>query len=93
MTAFGLIESIFSRPPWRGEPGNQRRITRDQLVYLRDLIDADPQAGAVKRGAPGSLVWTPAGSHKFVLSEDLAGDKHTLTRLSNITAGGTGMLF
>jgi hypothetical protein len=93
MVARDLIESIFSRPAWRGTPGNVRRITRDQLVYLRNLIEADPEAEAVKRGAPGSLVWMPSGRYKFVLTEDLIGDKHTLTKLSNIVASKTGMLF
>jgi hypothetical protein len=93
MTAFDLIDSIFSRPAWRGAPGNQRHVTRDQLVYLRNLIDADPEAAKVTRGAPGSLVWMPAGRHKYVLTEDLMGDKHMLTRLSNIEASGMGSLF
>ena len=43
MTAFDLIDSIFSRPAWRGTPGNVRHITREQLVYLRNLIDADTE--------------------------------------------------
>jgi len=93
MTPFDLIDSIFSRAPWRGMSGNQRHITRDQLVYLRDLIDADPEAAKVKRGAPGSLVWMPSGRHKYILTEDLIGEKHTLTRLSNIAASGMGSLF
>jgi hypothetical protein len=70
-----------------------RRITPDQLKYLRNLIGADPEGGAITRGAPGSLIWMPMGRHKYVITEDLAGKKHTLTRLSNITASETGMLF
>jgi hypothetical protein len=91
MTAFDLIDSIFSRP--QHGPGNARRITRDQLNYLRDLIGQDPESGKVRNGAPGSLVWTPSGRHKYVVTEDLAGAKHTLTKLSNIEASGMGNLF
>jgi hypothetical protein len=92
MIAFDLIESIFA---WsgRGAEGNVRRITREQLVYLRDLIDNDAQSAAVRRGANGSLVWMPRGRHKYVICEDPRGEKHTLTRLSSIEAAGTGSLF
>lgn len=92
MTAFDLIDSIFSRAQ-REAAGNVRRITRDQLKYLRDLIDADPEGGAVRNGAPGSLVWMPRGARKYVLTEDLNGNKHTLTRLSSIATSETGRLF
>jgi len=91
MTAFELIDSIF----WRaqpGTPGNLRRITREQLNYLRDLIDKAGPSEAIKRGAPGSLIWTPAGRHKYVVTEDLTGNRHTLTRLANV-ASESGTLF
>lgn len=91
MTAHGLIESIFSR--WQDGPGNVRRITRAQLDYLRGLIDADEEGGAVTRGSPGSLVWMPMGRWKYVLTEDLRGEKHTLVKLGNVVASGTGSLF
>jgi hypothetical protein len=93
MTASGLIESIFSRPPWRGQSNNLRHVTREQLIYLRNLIERDPERGAMREGSPGSLVWSPDGPHKFVLTEDLVGDKHTLTRLRNIASSETGSLF
>lgn len=92
MTAFDLIDSIFARVQG-GMPGNMRRITPAQLIYLRNLIDADPEGGAVTRGSPGSLVWMPAGRTKYVLTEDLRGNKHTLTKFANIVASDTGRLF
>ncbi len=92
MTACALIADIFSRVQ-PGVASNIRRITPRQLAYLRLLIDADPQAAAVTRGAPGSLVWTPAGHDKYILTEDLRGTKHTLTRLSNAAVEGNGSLF
>jgi len=93
MTAHDLIDSIFSRAAWGGVAPNVRRITPEQLCYLRDLIGADPEGGAAKPGAPGSLVWMPSGRHKYILTEDLHGTKHTLTRLSNICASESGRLF
>lgn len=93
MTAFDLIDSIFSRPQ-TGIAGNMRRVTPAQLKYLRDLIGADPEGGHVRNGGPGSLVWMPSGRHKYVLTEDpTGGDKHTLTRLSNLIGTESGRLF
>ena len=92
MTAFDLIDSIFSRHQ-DGVPGNMRRVSREQLNYLRDLIGADPEGAAVTKGTAGSVVWMPSGRNKYVLTEDLIGKKHTLTRLSNIVASETGRLF
>jgi hypothetical protein len=92
LTAFDLIDSIFSRAG-RGGDGNMRCITREQLVYLRDLIDKDAQRASVRRGANGSLVWMPGGRHKYVICEDQRGEKHTLTRLSSIEASGMSSLF
>ncbi|MGB7986544.1 MAG: hypothetical protein WCF54_15355, partial [Terracidiphilus sp.] len=57
------------------------------------LIDSDAEAAAVTRGAPGSLVWMPSGRYKYVLTEDLTGEKHTLSRLKSLTATGAGNLF
>jgi hypothetical protein len=91
MTAHELIDSIFSKP--QGGPGHLRRITRRQLDYLRSLIEADEEGGAVREGAPGSLIWMPMGRWKYVLTEDRLGDKHMLTRLGNIVPSGTGKLF
>ena len=74
MTAHDLIYSIFKRPAWLGMAGNMRRLTRAQLVYLRDLIDEEEKERSeygeglsVTRGAPGSLVWMPSGRHKYVI--------------------------
>ncbi|MGC9158745.1 MAG: hypothetical protein ACP5FH_07105 [Terracidiphilus sp.] len=94
MQAFDLIDSIFSRPA-RGAEAKLRRITRRQLVKLRELIDEDPERTAVRRGDPGSLVWSPTkGKHKYVLTEDPeGGEKHTLARLGKVSGAGTGNLF
>ena len=87
MTAHELISDIFARPQ-TNVAGNQRFITRQQLKYLRDLIDADKERSAFKRGV-GADVWTPSGPEKFVLAEDVRPGRHTLTRLP----GAMGSLF
>lgn len=93
-TAHDLIESIFARASWGGMAGNMRRLTPDQLSFLRNLIDKDPEGGAVTRGDRGSMVWMPSGRHKYVITEDPTnGTKHTLTRLSNLVASESGRLF
>ena len=93
MTTFDLIDSIFSRPGWRGAAPNVRSITPEQLKFLRDLIQKDPESHKARTGDRGSLVWMPAGPHKYILTEDpTGGEKHTLTRLSNIAAA-SGSLF
>lgn len=93
MTARELIDDIFGRAQL-GMPANMRRITGDQVKFLRDLIREDPEGGAVTRGDLGSLVWMPGGTHKFVITEDPnGGKKHTLTKLSNLVASETGRLF
>ncbi len=93
MTAYELIDSIFARVQPR-MPGNERRITRRQLDWLRDLIGADSEGGAVRSGGPGSLVWMPSGRTKYVITEDpTGGEKHTLAKLMNLTASGEGRLF
>jgi len=91
MIALDLIESIFSRPQ-HGPPG-VRRITPEQLGYLHDLILKDAQRDKARSGMGRSLVWSPAGAHKYILTEDLVGRKHTLTRLSRIDASEMGSLF
>jgi hypothetical protein len=92
-TAHDLIESIFSRVQWN-MPANVRRITVDQLKWLRDLIGRDPEGGAVTGGSMNSLVWMPSGRHKYVITEDpTGGTKHTLARLSNLVASDEGRLF
>jgi len=92
MTAFDLIDSIFSRVQ-AGMPGNVRRVTNDQVRFLFDLIGSDPEGGHVKHGVGRSLVWAPSGRNKYVLTDDVAGGKHTLTRLSNLVATESGRLF
>jgi hypothetical protein len=87
MIASDLVDSIFSRPQL-GAPPEWRRITEDQLKLLRDLIQKDPESHKARAGAPGSLVWMPTGPRKYIVTEDLTGaKKHTLTRLSNFSAG------
>ena len=92
MTAHELIGSIFSRPQmWL--PGNMRRITPAQLDFLVNLIDEDEEGGAVEKGSGRSLVWMPSGRHKYVITEDLSGKKHMITRMSNLVASASGRLF
>ena len=92
MTAHQLIDSIFSRPQmWL--PGNMRRITPAQLDFLVNLIDEDEEGGAIEKGSGRSLVWMPSGRHKYVITEDAKGGKHTLTRMSNLVASASGRLF
>lgn len=93
MTAHGLIADIFGRAQ-PGLPGNMRRITAAQLKYLRDLIDQDEEGNAARRGDRGSIVWMPSGRWKYVLTEDTSGrEKHTLTKLGNLTPTDAGRLF
>ena len=92
MTAFDLIDSIFSRVQG-GMPSNVRRVTAQQFAYLRDLIDRDPEGGAVHKGMNGSIIWMPSGRTKYVLTEDPAGSRSTIAKLQNITASDCGRLF
>jgi hypothetical protein len=92
MTAHDLIDSIFRRHQ-DGIAGNMRRITRPQLDFLLRLIGEDEEGGAVASDGPGVLVWMPSGRHKYVITEDPRGDRHTLDRRSNLIATPSGMLF
>jgi hypothetical protein len=92
MTAHDLIASIFARAQG-GMPGNERRITPAQLKYLRDLIGQDEEGGALASVGPGVSVWMPAGKSKFVLCEDLRGDRHVLRRMAKMVPTGMGTLF
>jgi hypothetical protein len=97
MTAKQLITEIFSRPQ-NGVSPDMRRLTARQFIWLRDLIMSEvgsrrAEAGIVHKGDGGSLVWTPAGPNKYVLSEDQAGAKHSLMRLANLGTQGAGSLF
>jgi hypothetical protein len=91
MTAHDLIADIFSRV--QSGPGNMRRITRPQLNLLCRLIGEDKDAGAVQHGLGDSLVWTPSGRNKYIITEDSRGNRHTLTRLANLSATGMDSLF
>jgi hypothetical protein len=89
MTAAELIAGIFSRPQHK-LPGNMRRVTIEQLHYLRDLVLAE---GAAREGTGGSLTWDSPDGRKYVLTEDRVGDKHSLTRLVGANSAGSGTLF
>jgi hypothetical protein len=92
MTALELIDDIFSRPQL-AVAVDVRRITRDQVKYLRDLIELAGPAGRIQKGAPGSLIWSPEGLYRYVVTEDLRGGRHTLARLSNAPSAECGLLF
>jgi hypothetical protein len=92
MKALDLIADIFARPQ-RGAAPDLRRITTGQLDLLLELIGEDQHAGAVQRGLGRSVVWTPPGTQKYVVTEDARGDKHTLMRLRAVDAAAIGMLF
>jgi hypothetical protein len=89
MTAAELIASIFSSPQHK-LPGNMRRVTLDQLHYLRDLVLAE---GNAREGDGGSIAWNSIDGHKYVLTEDRVGDKHSLTRLVRVPISGVRGLF
>jgi hypothetical protein len=91
-TAHDLIASIFSRPQ-QGVAGNMRRITRRQMLFLKDLIGQDEEGGALRPGSLNSLVWMPRGRMKYVITEDVSGEKHTLTKLMMPVAVDEGSLF
>jgi hypothetical protein len=92
MTAFDLIDSIYARPQ-SDVPSHIRFITASQLSYLKDLIGADPEGGAMRRDGPGRWIWAPSGRIKYELTEDLSGRKHRIARLANLTSSETGRLF
>lgn len=92
MTAFELIDSIFVRHH-AGMPGNERRLTAAQLRYLKDLIGADPEGGAMRVQGPGLWVWTPSGRNKYEIHEDRGGNQHKIVRLANLVSSETGRLF
>jgi hypothetical protein len=91
MTADYLVTEIFSRPQG-GIASNIRRLTIGQFVALRALMLKEDK-GDVRHGDGSSLVWTPKGGAKYVLTEDGVRAKYTLTRLSAIEQSGSGMLF
>lgn len=76
-----------------------RRLTPRQFKELRRLIgDAHRRAlygtgDSLHCGDNGSLIWTPPGPDKYVLTEDAHSDKRTILRLPNIGASGAASLF
>jgi hypothetical protein len=92
MTAHELIASMFQRPQ-EGRPSNERGISGRQLAYLRDLIGSDPEGGALQMSGPGVWVWAPSGRNKYVITEDLKGNRHKIARLSNLGPSEAGRLF
>jgi hypothetical protein len=92
MTAHDLISDIFSRVQ-SGVPGNERCITRAQLDFLVRLIGEDEEGGAMRSDGPGVSVWTPSGRNKYIITEDLSGRRHRLTRLSALAPVAAGRLF
>ena len=92
MTAFDLIDSIFSRVQ-RGVPGHMRRISQAQFDYLESLIGADPEGSAYKPYAPNQKVWAPAGRHKYILTQESPAAFRSITKLSSLNASGMGRLF
>ena len=95
MTALDLIADIFRRDgAWNnGLAANVRRITGPQLDLLRLLIGQDHHAGAMESGGPGVAIWAPPGGTKYVIAEDLRGDRHSLSRAASSVPVGMGMLF
>lgn len=92
MTAFDLIDSIFSRVQL-GMPGHQRRVSPEQYDYLRALIEADPEGGAFRVHGPGEMIWMPSGRHKYILTQEGPGRKRMLTKMSSLNASAMGRLF
>lgn len=93
MTAFDLVAEIFARPQ-QGVASNVRFVTLKQLRYLLDLIGADPEGGALGPAGPGRWMWTPMGRNKYEITEDVrGGNRHSIRRLANLGASGTGQLF
>ena len=91
MTALELANSILARPAWGAAPADGRRITREQLGFLRKLIAREgiqvwPQNAGVDE-------WTAPGGERFVLVEDLAWERHELRRAARRETEMMGRLF
>jgi hypothetical protein len=92
MTAAQLIADIFSRPQEKMPP-NMRRITEDQVKYLRGLMASEDPA-RVQYGNKGVVIFIDRDSDKWMVSEDLIlGKKHMLTKLANPERTGQPSLF
>lgn len=92
MTADFLIGEIFARPQ-DGIASNMRRLTIAQFNALRGMLLKEASSQTLRHGEGGSLVWTPAGGDKYVLTEDRVRLKHTLTRLGKMDECRSGNLF
>jgi hypothetical protein len=97
MTAFDLIDSIYSRPHAGKLAGNERWITERQFAKLRELIRENEEGSALTEGMNGGFAWTPSGRNKYVVSV-YPGDSrretyYKLMRLANIVPSGMGRLF
>lgn len=91
MTAFDLIDDIFSRAQSNVAP-DIRVITAPQLELLEKLIQENGQAAALRAGANGGFVWRPKGAWDYVVSQNADGTHRRLTRLK-ARQEGTGQLF
>jgi hypothetical protein len=92
MTAYQLIDDIFSRPQ-ANVAGNMRYITERQFKWLVDLIGADEEGSAVTQGANGGLVWMPSGRYKYVLSYMPSLERRSIMKLANLKPSDAGTLF
>lgn len=88
MTAFDLIDSIFSRVQ-QGVPGHQRRISAEQLSFLERLINEDPEGSAYRPDGPGKMIWMPAGRTKYIVTRE----PRMLTKMSSVNATAMDRLF
>lgn len=92
MTLRQLIFDIYSRPQ-TNLPSEMRRLSEEQFKYVRDLMLNEEAKGTVHRGQGDSLVWSAAGSDKYVLTEDRVRWKFTLTRFAAVESNACGSLF
>ncbi|HEV2133806.1 MAG TPA: hypothetical protein VGR47_06040 [Terracidiphilus sp.] len=88
MTPHDLIGSIFARAQ-DGVAPDVRRITSDQLKYLRDLIVRDAEAGKLRRDGAHREAWDCAGKWRYAIEETPGGKLHRLTRARRIEAPAT----
>ena len=86
-----LIDQIFSRH--REMPSDVRVLTAREFVALRGMMAKEESNGNVRAGLGGSLIWMAPGSTKYVLTEDRATYRHTLTRMTTAEAAAVKGLF
>lgn len=92
MTAFDLIDSIFSRVQ-AGVPGDERRVTERQLAKLEELIGEDPEGAAYVSCAPNQKVWRPSGSTRYILTRQGPSTRRSIKKIPNVEPMVTGLLF